>query len=1695
MDLQRREKQQETTEKLAAEFPIPKWYDLSLPVLPVDAIVSAAAPTSNSPFKPRMSRMNTALQLDIVRQQVQTAGPVPSNDKLRRRSTMTALHPRRQLPPPQLPQLPDGADQYGLWQLPKSPTRSQAAHGMLHKSMSSMDMLRIVQAQHASQKKVVDPWAVDPPPSTSTRPLKSHTSAGTLRHFPSVHSMAHTTINADNNAHVSSSLDPAHPQHDLYDSLSDEEGDNDDVVAYTHDGDPPSERDTNHAPPRRKTPMPNVLVDHVPGAASTEVATMGMHRRQTMADIGLFAETYLKKKFFKRWDAIEFAFSGGDLSQAQVERVLQSNGVVSTEMDVDRIRSDIHTYMTTHAIDADDATDFISDAVHFHVKKDDDDDGVVPRFISLAMLRDMFYPKDPTAIAQWTAELQAEKKAAADEQTDRNRQRDMLERKIKQRLQTTAQGMVRVLDRFDFMHAAWPSATVKAATTDQLFKVIFHRKRKAAAAALLFETQDKSATHGSRHHSNNHEECQDDANHAHRSVPVVLNALLQTYGRNRGLDDVDLEDAAHVFHDVAANAIQNGARQYFARQATFWFPERQEFFAFQLKKRVFRTWRDRARQLRHQRHVVFRKFVAWRYRMLLATRYRELYRICFWPLYVWKRYVQFVLLSRGKALFLRRVVHTYVQLRIVRGWRRYVARKQWGRGVVQRRTLLRNATTELGIVAAWRAIAQVSARLKRIWEKRGLSMFWQTKHYTIRVAMHVWRYYSILRQDIRRRKYLCFHGVLAKTADAWDGDSAHEKVPLTRMMESHLGSKIKLKSHTHELGMAMYIKYRKKDRQAIQAMAMVFKRVAPMVFRLWVLHRELKKRGRFATELGLFRLLSEHFSTWLRFLLHRKHQEALRRASSKRLRDKVQDVNAQAAHDEPNDAQPPISKRALQWRADREWRDAGIAQAAVDAIDLAAMLHTLAQQRVDSTHRFAAIEAHLADAKQAEARLQHEEETKSAGMRSQLHHCASQILHTRVRRLYETICRTFDVLQDKYNRMLLKSTFRALRMPQSDMHATLLGHRAKVRNWIRLARCFAYWEAHIDRFHTLKSMWHMWRKWIAFIRYRAQYESPGLARNMQRRRVLVSKFEGYLVDQDFMLIPTVLDKKLSYNSYKAVFVRWVEWTQLTHASNAMIRHFRARSAIRRMGRVFVGWKVQLKAKYIPLPHFSVERRPTADIERVRSSLWSKRKHLVSRRIRKVLSACDRKLRLSVCSNPTLKHLFAMHSKDIMKRLNLENRLMFVAYNERQVHHYEERLSPLMGGEIGQRFEYVDVVPFGHIHQVNVICGKSVDGIAVLVKSYNRTTEGKIHGNPFGNSSIFLLGPGELLIAIEGYATQSTILGIRFGTTQGRWSKWYGRADAGLPFLLRGEEGEEIVGLHGYAAKDSVNGLGVCFRRTTEHNVFEGLWLDHVGHKFEAPTNDTPSALTDPPGNDRIHNCDRQFSYFLQMRSCDVYAAMDRSHKLALRMWRSETIPDEVKRLRIVMGVCRWFFNAQVHGLVALTDREDEGRRILQDGINIRASGEKLLAEGEAVMQLVDKYREGRKQQLNLALLGFKKIQELRHNMEVGDDKIKRGKQLIADGNAEILRGKQLLPKIPLTDRMLKNIRCLYRVVQTKDSMDAMSDSIKKLLLNGHPIDTDTTLVDLKEVAEANDNAAFDMGQARAEVVSSKLREALTRVTH
>ncbi|KDO17295.1 hypothetical protein SPRG_17273 [Saprolegnia parasitica CBS 223.65] len=916
----------------------------------------------------------------------------------------------------------------------------------------------------------------------------------------------------------------------------------------------------------------------------------------------------------------------------------------------------------------------------------------------------------------------------------------------------------------------------------------------------------------------------------------------------------------------------------------------------------------------------------------------------------------------------------------------------------------------------------------------------------------------MLHRDMRRRQYVCLHGMLLRhrRKETLTDGVENDVVPLTRIMDSPMGHKIKHKTRLHDLCITTYIKYRKKDRLNTLAKALVFQRIGPIVFRILWLYKEKKKRSRLVSMFGVFNVVRHRFLCWLRFAMIKKQHVGLSRFPL-------------VLPDEPSSR---TVGRALQWRQDKEWRDQGLQEAACEAMALRDAIEALRVAREASHARFLRREDEIRDIKVAEQGIQDDEQGKTLQMTSQLHHYANQIIHTRVRKLYEVICRAFDIFEDQAREHLLKSTFRALRLPAMSKKMTLLCHRCQLRNWIRLAKRFGYWLHNMPRYHRLKHLHYMWQRWAKFIQGRQLFESPGLAATMRRRRVLVSKFEQHLLQEDFMMLPTVLDQKLAFNSFRAVFMRWVEWTQLHIGFTSLLSNFRKRMDVRLMGHVFLSWKHHLRQTYVVLPASWREARYAADVERLRSSLWALRKHLVSWRVRKVLRACDHILKVSVCSNPTLKNLFAAHTKEVLRRLALENRLMFVAYNERKLHHYEERTTPMYGGTKGIKFEYDSAISFGHIRQVIVVCGKSIDGLATVVKSFSETVESRLYGNPFGTRSVFQLAPHELLVKVEGFASQSTLLGLRLGTSYDRYSKWYGRADIGVYFCLEAAPDEEVIGFHGYAAKDSVHGIGAVFRRTTERNIFEGLWAHAKVSADDAS----------------ISQCDRQFSHFLQMRSCDIYAAMERAHRLALRMWRSESTDQAVNRLRIVMGICHWFFNALTHGLVKLSANEDEGHRILQEGINIRATGERLVAEGEKILESVSRYREGRKQQLNVAVLGFKKIQELRQNIELGEATIKRGKVQIADGNSVILAGRQLLPKIPLTDRMVKNVRELYRIVLTKDSMDSMSDGIRKLLLQDK--DPDTSFIDMKDVAEARANAAFDMGQARAEVVSSNLRERL-----
>ncbi|KAG2521255.1 hypothetical protein BBO99_00004711 [Phytophthora kernoviae] len=249
------------------------------------------------------------------------------------------------------------------------------------------------------------------------------------------------------------------------------------------------------------------------------------------------------------------------------------------------------------------------------------------------------------------------------------------------------------------------------------------------------------------------------------------------------------------------------------------------------------------------------------------------------------------------------------------------------------------------------------------------------------------------------------------------------------------------------------------------------------------------------------------------------------------------------------------------------------------------------------------------------------------------------------------------------------------------------------------------------------------------------------------------------------------------------------------------------------------------------------------------------------------------------SSPTLKKLFQDHEKEVRQRLQLEKRLMLVAYNDRAVHNYSERASSLFGTAAGRPFMYEKAPPFSSISEVAIICSKKVDGISLVIKT----------------------------------------------------------------------------------------------------NTMEA------------------------------------------------------------------TLPPALGSLRIIMALARWMLNSLSHGLVHCTDHEEEGKQILQSGLEKRADGEKLLTEGTSTIELIDSFRDA-EGQLDAATLGVKKIVELRDMLAKAQQQKAEGEQLMEEAGSEIMLSQRLLPHIPTTKRMITAIRRMYKVVQTKDEIDQMNPELRSILL-------------------------------------------------
>merc|ERR1712072_498694 len=298
------------------------------------------------------------------------------------------------------------------------------------------------------------------------------------------------------------------------------------------------------------------------------------------------------------------------------------------------------------------------------------------------------------------------------------------------------------------------------------------------------------------------------------------------------------------------------------------------------------------------------------------------------------------------------------------------------------------------------------------------------------------------------------------------------------------------------------------------------------------------------------------------------------------------------------------------------------------------------------------------------------------------------------------------------------------------------------------------------------------------------------------------------------------------------------------------------------------------------------------------------------------------------------------------------------------------------------------------------------------------------------------------------AVAGTLVGrLRIVTTAGRASPWYGSITQGTPFSFGGFDAdgdgkfdggagdEAVVGFCGRKSANSLNAIGVVLRKTERVTTFSNCW--------PAPDED---AVGTKKGDEEQTLAEEQFSTVLRLRATDVQGYLCRSQAFA-KECRGHAAGMEP--IRVAHGTARWFFESCVHGLVAAPDAEFQGRgvELVSVGRADLDRGQKLVAQGLDALSEIPEYSRDGRHKVNAAMMGEGKVRSILDGIGVAEERIARGKEIEAKGEALMAEGKRLMPSLPTTAEYRRYFEKLYRMAVAYSSLGSVAEDYLKEMRN------------------------------------------------
>ena len=298
---------------------------------------------------------------------------------------------------------------------------------------------------------------------------------------------------------------------------------------------------------------------------------------------------------------------------------------------------------------------------------------------------------------------------------------------------------------------------------------------------------------------------------------------------------------------------------------------------------------------------------------------------------------------------------------------------------------------------------------------------------------------------------------------------------------------------------------------------------------------------------------------------------------------------------------------------------------------------------------------------------------------------------------------------------------------------------------------------------------------------------------------------------------------------------------------------------------------------------------------------------------------------------------------------------------------------------------------------------------------------------------------EKIVAMEGF--MGDVVGrLRFITSTGRRSAWYGQVAIGEHFMMMGDrrrtpDESEIVGFHGVCDHDGMRKIGCIVRYTLEAPLFSHVWCEYAQRKRleeEEQKHPDNTVLAHGSGNstsqdyqknyngnkndddnDSVSNDESQFASVIRMRNCDILQALEKAQLLVRRLRRHPSIPSGLQPLKIALALGAWYFESLTYGLVQLRGADvDRGERLIEKGEALIRKGERIMEGGKRELSLITEYRKDGKHALRPAVTGRQYVNEVKTRITQGETIVDNGRAIQQEGVQTLRKGFELMPQIP-----------------------------------------------------------------------------------